>query len=55
MIYFFIAYFIGFAIYHIVNRPETKQKVRESEPLRVEVIYKSPIDKGQYVDFEEIK
>ena len=50
MLYFFIAYFIGFVIYHATK--ERPKKV--SEPLNVQIVYK-PIENGEYVDFEEVK
>ena len=50
MPYLFLAYFIGFAIYHLTKSRPVKSK----ESLSIDVIYK-PINRGEYVEFEEIK
>jgi hypothetical protein len=44
-----VIYFISFAVYHL-NKPKKKEI---SQPLTIDVVYK-PINKGEYVDFEEI-
>jgi len=50
-----IIYFICFAIYHLTKKRDPKKVVKESEPLKIDIVYKSPIDRGEYVDFEEVK
>jgi hypothetical protein len=44
-----VIYFISFAVYHL-NKTKKKEIRR---PLTIDVVYK-PINKGEYVDFEEI-
>jgi len=50
-----IIYFICFAIYHLTKKRDPKKVVKESEPLKIDIVYKSPIDRGEYVNFEEVK